>query len=268
MTLLEVKDLVTLFQDADGNMTTAVDRLSFQLEKGKILGLVGESGCGKSVTATSIMGLIRPPGFIAEGQILFNGQNLIRFSETEYEKIRGSQIAMVFQDPMTSLSPVFTVGYQMWQVLKAHKLGIKKTEGREVVLQALKRARVPGAETVLDLYPHQLSGGMRQRILIAMALMCEPQILIADEPTTALDVTLQSQILELILELQNDLGLSVIFITHDLAVVSEICDDVIVMNEGRMVEQGSVDQILFHPKMDYTQKLWKYYQESAATNSQ
>jgi peptide/nickel transport system ATP-binding protein len=254
-TILEVKNLKTGFRTDDGEFL-AVDDVSFKLEKGKTLGIVGESGSGKSVTSLSIMRLIpSPPGKIVGGEILFNGRNLLNLSEEEMRKIRGNDIAMIFQEPMTSLNPVFTIGNQIAEAIALHQKGLSKQQVREKTIDMLRLVNIPEPEKRVDEYPHQLSGGMRQRVMIAMALSCNPQLLIADEPTTALDVTIQAQILDLVRKLQRELGASMILITHDLGVVAETCDDVAVMYAGKIVEYGSVEDIFYRPKHQYTKGL-------------
>ncbi len=253
--LLEVKNLRTGFKTDDGYFT-AVDNISFHLEKGKTLGIVGESGCGKSVTSLSIMRLIAtPPGKIESGEIVFEGKDLLKLSEEEMRKIRGNDIAMIFQEPMTSLNPVFTIGNQISEAIALHQKGLTKQEIRQKTIDMLKLVGIPEADKRVDEYPHQLSGGMRQRVMIAMALSCNPKLLIADEPTTALDVTIQAQILDLIRKLQREFNASMILITHDLGVVAETCDDVAVMYAGRIVEYGSVEDIFYRPKHRYTKGL-------------
>jgi len=254
-TLLEVKNLKTGFKTDDGHFL-AVDDISFKLEEGKTLGIVGESGCGKSVTALSVMRLIpTPPGKIEGGEILFNGKNLLSLSDEEMRKIRGNDIAMIFQEPMTSLNPVFTIGNQIGEAIELHQKGLSKAQIREKTIDMLKLVGIPEPSKRVDDYPHQLSGGMRQRVMIAMALSCNPRLLIADEPTTALDVTIQAQILDLVRKLQKDFKASMILITHDLGVVAETCDDVAVMYAGKIVEYGSVEDIFYRPKHRYTQGL-------------
>lgn len=249
--VLQVSDLVTSFQ-IGGTWVNAVDGVSFEVKRGRTLGIVGESGCGKSVTSLSIMRLIpSPPGKISSGKIIFEGQNLLDKSEGEMRKIRGNQISMIFQEPMTSLNPVFTVGDQIGEVYRVHK-GASKKEALERSIEMLKQVRISSPETRVHEYPHQLSGGMRQRIMIAMALACKPTLLIADEPTTALDVTIQAQILALMNQLQSEVGMSTVLITHDLGVVAETCDDVVVMYGGRIAEQGSAKEIFSNPKHPYT----------------
>ncbi|MCM2280375.1 MAG: ABC transporter ATP-binding protein [Bdellovibrionaceae bacterium] len=253
--LLEVKNLRTGFKTDDGYFT-AVDNVSFQLEKGKTLGIVGESGCGKSVTSLSIMRLIpTPPGKIESGEINFEGRNLLSLPEDEMRKIRGNDIAMIFQEPMTSLNPVFTIGNQIGEAIALHQKNLTKQDVRTKTIEMLKLVGIPEADKRVDEYPHQLSGGMRQRVMIAMALSCNPKLLIADEPTTALDVTIQAQVLELIRKLQREFNASMILITHDLGVVAETCDDVAIMYAGRIVEYGSVEDIFYRPKHRYTKGL-------------
>ncbi|MEO5968909.1 MAG: ABC transporter ATP-binding protein [Bdellovibrionia bacterium] len=252
--ILEVKNLKTTFKTEEGTLT-AVDDVSFNVYKGKTLGIVGESGCGKSVTSLSIMRLIpHPPGKIAGGEILYRGQDLLKFDASQMRSIRGNEISMIFQEPMTSLNPVFTIGNQIREAIGLHQK-LSKTEIRDQAVEMLKLVGIPAPEKRVDDYPHQLSGGMRQRIMIAMALSCNPQILIADEPTTALDVTIQAQILELLKELQQKVGMALILITHDLGVVAEMADEVAVMYAGRIVEQGNVREIFREPKMPYTRGL-------------
>ena len=253
MALLEVRNLRTTFQTEDGAVT-AVNGLSFSLDAGQTLGIVGESGSGKSVTSLSIMRLIDRPGKIEAGEIFFDGRDLLKISEPEMRRVRGHRIAMIFQDPMTSLNPVLTIGEQIAEVVRLH-LGRNRREARESAIEMLRKVRIPSPEKRVDDYPHQFSGGMRQRAMIAMALSCNPQVLIADEPTTALDVTIQAQVLELMSELQRETGAAIILITHDLGVVAETCKDVLVMYGGNMVEYGSVQQIFSDAKMPYTQGL-------------
>jgi oligopeptide/dipeptide ABC transporter ATP-binding protein len=253
MALLEVKNLRTTFKTEDG-VVTAVNGLSYSIEKGSTLGIVGESGSGKSVNALSIMRLIQKPGNIESGEIWFNGENLLKKSEHDMRKIRGHKIAMIFQDPMTSLNPVLTVGEQISEAVQLH-LGYNKRDAIDKTIEMFKKVRIPAPEKRIRDFPHQFSGGMRQRVMIAMALSCDPQLLIADEPTTALDVTIQAQILELMNEMQRDTGAAIIMITHDLGVVAEVCKNVLVMYGGNMVEYGTAEQIFDEPKMPYTQGL-------------
>ncbi len=251
MPLLEVKDLRVGFKTDDGYVN-AVNGLSYAVEAGSTLGIVGESGSGKSVNALSIMRLIPiPPGRIEGGTITLRGENLLRKSEPEMRKIRGKDIAMIFQDPMTSLNPVLTVGDQIGEAVRLH-LKLSKREAVEKTVDMLRVVRIPLPEKRVNEYPHQLSGGMRQRVMIAMALSCDPDVLIADEPTTALDVTIQAQILELMNEMQRRLGSAIVLITHDLGVVAETCKNVLVMYAGNMVEYGSAEQIFAQPKHPYT----------------
>ena len=249
--LLSVKDLAVTFKTEDG-IVRAVNGLSFSLNAGETLGIVGESGSGKSVTALSIMRLIAmPPGRIDRGSIEFNGQDLLRLGEPQMRQIRGNKISMIFQDPMTSLNPVLTVGDQVAETIMLHQHRNHR-DAMNQALEMLRIVRIPEAERRINNYPHQFSGGMRQRVMIAMALACDPQLLIADEPTTALDVTIQAQILDLMRDLQKRLNSAIIMITHDLGVVAEICERVLVMYAGNMVEYGTVDQIFRVPKHPYT----------------
>jgi len=252
--ILEVKNLETSFFTEEG-VVKAVDNVSFDVYKGKTLGIVGESGCGKSVTSLSIMRLIpNPPGRITGGEILYKGTNLLNLDATSMRKIRGNEISMIFQEPMTSLNPVFTVGNQLFEAIALHQ-DLPKSDIRDKAIEQLRLVGIPSPEKRIDDYPHQLSGGMRQRVMIAMALSCNPQILIADEPTTALDVTIQAQILDLLRELQEKVGMAIILITHDLGVVAEVCDDVAVMYAGKIAEQGVVREIFKNPKHPYTKGL-------------
>ena len=248
--LMEVKNLRTSFFDGELEIK-AVDGVSFTLPKGKTLGIVGESGTGKSVTALSILRLIDKNGKITGGEILFDGKDLTKLSEKEIRAIRGNDISMIFQEPMTSLNPVFTIGKQIFEALEVHQ-GLDKEQGKNRVIDLLNLVGIPSPEQRYKQYPHELSGGMRQRVMIAMALACNPRLLIADEPTTALDVTIQAQILELIKQLQEELGMSVIIITHDLAVVAETCDYVAVMYGGQVVEYQRVNELFKNPKHPYT----------------
>ena len=249
--LLEVKNLRTYFYTEEG-VVRAVDGVSWDLEEGETLGLVGESGCGKSVSALSILRLIpRPPGRIVEGEIIFEGEDLLEISDAEMRDIRGNRIAMVFQEPMTSLNPVLTIGNQLTEAITLH-LGLERPEARARAVELLELVGIPEAGARLDDYPHQFSGGMRQRVMIAMALSCNPKLLLADEPTTALDVTIQAQILELMAQLSRDLGTAVVIITHNLGVVSRYADRVNVMYAGQIVESGSTIDIFKNPKHPYT----------------
>lgn len=252
--LLEVKDLQTHFFTDDGT-AKAVDGVSFKLEKGKTIGIVGESGSGKSVTSLSVMRLIAsPPGKIVAGEIIFKGQDLLKLDEEEMQKIRGNEISMIFQEPMTSLNPVYTVGNQINEVLILHQ-GMNKKEATKRSIEMLELVGIPSPEQRVNEYPHQLSGGMRQRVMIAMALACHPSLLIADEPTTALDVTIEAQILELMKELNDRLGTSMMLITHDLGVVAEVADSVMVMYAGEVVEYATVRDLFETPQHPYTQGL-------------
>jgi oligopeptide/dipeptide ABC transporter ATP-binding protein len=251
--LLEVRDLKTHFETARG-VARAVDGVSFSLEAGRTLGIVGESGCGKSVTSFSIMRLVSPPGRVVGGEILFEGRDLLGLSEEEMRQVRGNDIAMIFQDPMTSLNPVFTVGDQIAEAVQLHQgLSRKAAWGRAMEMMSL--VAIPDPPRRAGSYPHEMSGGMRQRVMIAMALSCTPKLLIADEPTTALDVTIQAQILQLLARLQREMNLGLLLITHDLGVVAEVCDEVAVMYAGQVVEQGGVRQIFKEPRHPYTQGL-------------
>ena len=251
--LLEVNNLQTHFPTRSG-LVRAVDGVSFHLDRGELLGLVGESGCGKSITALSVMRLIAPPGKIVKGEILFEGKDLLRLSDSEMRQMRGDDIAMIFQDPMTSLNPVYTVGEQIAEALRLHRKMSRK-QARQATIEAMREVAIPDPARRLDDYPHQLSGGMRQRVMIAMALACNPKLLIADEPTTALDVTIQAQILELLDDLRKQRELAVLLITHDLGVVAEVADRVAVMYTGRIVEESPVDELFARPKHPYTEGL-------------
>ncbi len=249
--LLSVRNLKTYFYTDEG-VVKAVDGLSYDLHKGETLGIVGESGCGKSVHALSIMRLIpTPPGKIVDGKILFEGRDLLALSDEEMRRIRGNRIAMIFQEPMTSLNPVLTIGEQIAEAVMLHQK-LDRRAAWERAIEMLDKVRIPLARQRVRDYPHQFSGGMRQRVMIAMALSCNPSILIADEPTTALDVTIQAQILDLMRELQREFGMSIIFITHNLGVVAEMCDNVVVMYAGRPVEHTSVQRLFREPKHPYT----------------
>jgi len=258
--LVELRDLHTYFYTEDG-VVKAVDGVSFAIEPERTLGVVGESGCGKSVTALSIMGLVpMPPGKITAGEILFhrNGRPIrltsLNPKGREYRSIRGKEIAMIFQEPMTSLNPVFTIGYQIMEAIRLHQKASKK-EARTRAIEVLRQVGIPLPEQRVDEYPHQLSGGMRQRAMIAMALSCNPSLLIADEPTTALDVTIQAQVLDLMRDIQQKFRTSIMFITHNLGVVAEMCQDVVVMYLGKVVEQAPVGPLFHTPKHPYTQGL-------------
>jgi len=252
--ILEVKDLQTSFFTERGEVK-AVDHVNFDLYKGKTVGIVGESGCGKSVTSLSIMRLIpNPPGKIVGGEILYKGQNLLNFGMNQMRKIRGNEISMIFQEPMTSLNPVFTIGNQLLEAIRLHQ-DLSKGEAVNKAVEMLKLVGIPAPDKRIKDYPHQLSGGMRQRVMIAMALSCNPQILIADEPTTALDVTIQAQILDLLRDLQQKVGMAIMLITHDLGVVAEMAHEVVVMYAGKVVERAPVKELFAAPKHPYTQGL-------------
>jgi oligopeptide/dipeptide ABC transporter ATP-binding protein len=252
--LLEVRNLTIHFFTEEG-VVRAVENLSFEIYPGEILGLVGESGCGKSVTGLSLLRLIPiPPGRIVSGDILFDGKSLLNLEEKEMERVRGNDISMIFQEPMTSLNPVFTIGDQIMEAIILHQ-GLDKTAARKRAIEMLDRVKIPSPEKTIDSYPHQLSGGMRQRAMIAMALSCQPKLLIADEPTTALDVTIQAQVLQLLKEIQREMGMSVMLITHDLGVVSEIADRVEVMYAGRIFEYGPIEDIFGKMRNPYTRGL-------------
>jgi oligopeptide/dipeptide ABC transporter ATP-binding protein len=252
--LLDVRNLSIHFFTEEG-VVRAVENVSFEIYPGEILGLVGESGCGKSVTGLSLLRLISiPPGRIVNGDILFEGRSVLNLEEKEMERVRGNDISMIFQEPMTSLNPVFTIGDQIMEAIILHQ-GSDKTEARRRAIKMLDRVKMPSPEKRIDSYPHQLSGGMRQRAMIAMALSCQPKLLIADEPTTALDVTIQAQVLRLLREIQKEMGMAVLLITHDLGVVAEIADRVAVMYAGRMMEYGPIEVIFEQVKNPYTKGL-------------
>jgi peptide/nickel transport system ATP-binding protein len=248
--ILSVQNLTTVFDTSEGR-AVAVNNVSFSISRGETLGIVGESGCGKSVTAYSIIRLLQTPGRIAAGQIFFNGEDLMDKSDEEMRAIRGNGISMIFQEPMTSLNPVFQVGRQITEVLMHHK-DMRKEDAYNSAVEMLTRVGLAAPEWVMNAYPHELSGGMRQRALIAMSLVCNPDLLIADEPTTALDVTVQVQILKLLNELKNDFGMAVLLITHDLGIVAESCDRVAVMYASNIVETGALDHIFHQPSHPYT----------------
>jgi len=251
--LLEVNNLRTHFPTRAG-LVRAVDGVSFYLDRGELLGLVGESGCGKSMTALSVMRLIAPPGKIVGGEILFDSKDLLKLSDSEMRQMRGDDIAMIFQDPMTSLNPVYTVGEQIAEALRLHRK-LSHKQARQAAIEAMREVAIPDPGRRASDYPHQLSGGMRQRVMIAMALACNPKLLIADEPTTALDVTIQAQILELLDDLRKQRELAVLLITHDLGVVAEVADRVAVMYTGKIVEESPVDELFARPKHPYTEGL-------------
>jgi len=248
--VLEIRDLVTEFH-TDRGLVRAVDGVSFEIPDRATLGVVGESGCGKSVTALSIMRLIAPPGQITGGRVTYAGRDLLTLPAQEMRAIRGNRIAMIFQEPMTSLNPVHTVGDQVGEAVRLHQ-GKSKADARRIAIEMFRLVGIPSPEERVDAYPFQLSGGMRQRVMIAMALACKPDLLIADEPTTALDVTIQAQILELLKSLQRELGMSILLITHDLGVVAETCDEVVVMYAGRVVERADTETLFASPRHHYT----------------
>ncbi len=252
--LLEVKKLKTQFF-SDKGVNTAVNSIDFQIKKGKTLCIVGESGSGKSMTSLSIMGLVEEPGYVTQGEILFEGNDLLKLSDSNMRDIRGKDIAMIFQEPMTSLNPAYTVGYQVDEVLRLHQKKLNKEERKNRVIELFELVGIPLASDKYNEYPFKLSGGQRQRVMIAMAMACEPKLLIADEPTTALDVTIQAQVLDLMNELKKKNGTSLLFITHDLGVVAQMADEVVVMYRGNVVEQASVEELFKNPKHPYTKAL-------------
>jgi len=247
--MLQVKNLSTYFQSVK-----AVDDVSFSVSPGEVLGIVGESGSGKSTVALSIMRLIYPPGKIVSGEIVFNNQDLLKLSERQMIKIRGAKISMVFQDPFSSLNPVLTVGEQIAEAIRLHQ-GLGKKRAWQKAIEMLETVQIKNPQARIKNYPHQFSGGMQQRVMIAMALACQPEILIADEPTTALDVTIQAEILRLLKELQNQFGFGIIYITHNFGIVKHICDRVVVMYKGKIVEEGKTLEVMQNPKDEYTRKL-------------
>ncbi len=251
--VLDVRNLRTYFRTEDG-IGRAVDGVSFQLGRGQTLGLVGESGCGKSVTALSVLRLVSPPGYIESGEILLAGRDLLQLADDEMRKVRGDAVAMIFQEPMTSLNPVLTCVVQIAEAVRLHQ-GVSAKEARSRAIEMMGHVGIPAPEQRVDEYPHQLSGGMRQRVMIAMALSCNPDVLIADEPTTALDVTIQAQILDLLRKLQDEFHMAVLLITHDLGVVAEVADHVAVMYAGRIVEMSPTAQLFSHPLHPYTRGL-------------
>jgi oligopeptide/dipeptide ABC transporter ATP-binding protein len=250
MSLLEIQNLSVVFPTEDG-VAQAVDNLSLNLEKTSVLGIVGESGCGKSISSLSVLRLIPAPGRIVSGKIVFDGKDLLTLSESEMQHMRGNRIALIPQDPMTSLNPVYTIGAQIIEAIELHQK-VGRQEARKRAIEALEQVNIPQANDRVDDYPHQFSGGMRQRVMIAMALACRPDLLIADEPTTALDVTVQAQILDLLRHLQKEEGMSILLITHDLGVIAEMCDKVSVMYAGTVVESASVREIFRNPLHPYT----------------
>ena len=252
--VLEVKDLHTSFFTVSGEVQ-AVNGVSFNLGRGKILGVVGESGSGKSVTAYSIMQILASTGKVVKGEILFNGENILNYNKKQMDEFRGEKCSIIFQDPMTSLNPTFTVGWQLREALRLHTQYKTRSAANRRAIELLEMVGVNEPESRIKQYPFELSGGMRQRVMIAMALACEPDILIADEPTTALDVTIQAQILELMKDLQKKLGMAIILVTHDLGVIASMCDEIIVMYGGRVCERGTADDIFYHPCHEYTKGL-------------
>lgn len=261
MSLLEIKNLSVTFSGF-----RAVDNISYSVDKGEILGIVGESGSGKSVSSMSIMGLIEHPGKVTADSLLYEGQDLLKMPEKQRRKLTGADISMIFQDAMTSLNPCFTVGYQIMEALQVHQGGSKK-ERKVRAIELLDLVGIPAPESRVNVYPHQLSGGMSQRVMIAMALACDPKLLIADEPTTALDVTIQAQIIDLLIDLQKKNNMGLILITHDLALVAEVADRVVVMYAGQIVETGVAEEVFKHPKHPYTQALLASSPESAIGQS-
>lgn len=251
--LLSVRDLKTSFFTHVGEVK-AVRGISFDVNEGEVLGIVGESGSGKSVTSLSIMGLLQYPGRVVDGEILLNGEDILTYSKDQMRKVRGKEIAMIFQDPMTSLNPVYTIGNQIMEMILEHEK-MSRREARARAIEMLKLVGIPAAEKRIDSYPHEFSGGMRQRVMIALALSCNPKLLIADEPTTALDVTIQAQILNLIKKLNRQFGMTTMLITHDLGVVATVCDKVAVMYGGLIMEYGTADEIFYHPRHPYTMGL-------------
>lgn len=254
--ILNIKNLKTYFY-TDKGVVPAVDDVSIQVNKGQIVGLVGESGCGKSVTSLSILQLVDSPGKIVDGEIVFNGENLLDYSKSQMRSIRGNKISMIFQEPMTSLNPVYTVGKQVSEAILLHNKNITKDEAKKVVINMFDHVGIPEPEKRYNVYPHQLSGGLRQRVMIAMALVCRSELLIADEPTTALDVTIEAQILNLMKNLQKQIDTSIILITHNLGVVADMCDYVYVMYAGKVMEHGDVFELFDNPLHPYTEGLLK-----------
>ncbi|WP_042475144.1 ABC transporter ATP-binding protein [Bacillus ndiopicus] len=254
--LLEVNNLNICFRNGK-SITQPIRNVNFTVRSGEILGIVGESGCGKSVTSLAVMGLLPPKSSeITKGEIIFNEQHIEKMSEKQLQNIRGNEVSMIFQEPMTSLNPVFTIGQQLMEPLKQHK-SLTKVQRKERIIEVLKQVGIPRAEQIIDEYPHQLSGGMRQRVMISLALLCEPKLLIADEPTTALDVTIQAQILELLKRIIAETNMSMMLITHDLGVIAEMCHRVVVMYAGSVVEEASVEELFDNPLHPYTKGLLK-----------
>jgi peptide/nickel transport system ATP-binding protein len=266
MSLLEVRNLQTYFATRRGD-ARAVDDVSFELDRGETLSLVGESGCGKSVTALSIMRLISPPGRLVAGQVIFDGRDLLKLNDDEMRRIRGDEIAMIFQDPLTSLNPVYTVGEQIAEAIRLHRQ-VSKREAWNQTIEGMRDVAIPAPEIRAKNYPHEMSGGMRQRIMIAMALACDPKLLIADEPTTALDVTIQAQILDLLAELREKRNLALLLITHDLGVVAETSDRVAVMYAGKIIESASVRELFKKPRHPYTEGLLHSVPKLEETNGE
>ena len=252
--LLEVKDLKVSFFTPAGEVK-AVGGISYDLDYGEVMGVVGESGSGKSQEAYSIMGLLQSPGKVIGGSITFEGKDVLSFSKEEMTAFRGNKVAMIFQNPMTCLNPVYTIGNQLVEALKAHDKNISKEEAQKRAMEMLEEVGINNVEKRMKQYPHELSGGMRQRVMIAMGLICHPKLLIADEPTTALDVTIQAQILELMQDLQKKLGMAIIIVTHDLGVIADMCDEIIVMYGGRVCERGTAEDIFYRPHHEYTKGL-------------
>ena len=252
--LLEVTDLTTTFKLQSGSVVSPVDHASFFVRKGEVVGIVGESGCGKSMTATSIIRLIPPPGRITEGRVLFQGKDVVRMRSQELSALRGAHISTIFQDPLTFLNPVYTIGRQIGETVRLH-LGVSKEEAGKRTLEVLDMVKIPAPERVAKSYPFELSGGMRQRVLIAIAMCCNPELIIADEPTTALDVTVQAQILSLLTGLVREKNISMILITHDMGIVADVCDRLYVMYAGQIVESGTLDDIFYRPAHPYTKAL-------------
>ena len=251
--LLEVKDLTTVF-NGDYGINVSVDHISFYVDQGEVVCIVGESGCGKSVTSLSIMGLLGRGGTVMDGSVLFDGRNLLTMTEKELDQIRGDELTMIFQDPLTSLNPVFSVGSQITETIRTH-MHLSRDEAGKRALELLVQVGMPDAEKVMKKYPHTLSGGMRQRVMIAMAIACNPRLLIADEPTTALDVTIQAQIMKLLRELQQQKNMSMILITHDIGLVANTADRVLVMYAGQIIEEAAVEELFANPQHPYTQAL-------------
>ena len=252
--LLEVTDLTTTFKLQSGSVVSPVDHASFFVRKGEVVGIVGESGCGKSMTATSIIRLIPPPGRITDGSVLFQGKDVVQMRSQELSALRGAHISTIFQDPLTFLNPVYTIGRQIGETVRLH-LGVSKEEARKRTLEVLDMVKIPAPERVAKSYPFELSGGMRQRVLIAIAMCCNPELIIADEPTTALDVTVQAQILSLLTGLVREKNISMILITHDMGIVADVCDRLYVMYAGQIVESGTLDDIFYRPAHPYTKAL-------------